>query len=126
MKTNYDELENEELDNLAAEMMGWRLHDNNIWVEGTQAIVKFYKDKWHPTHPDSNQCERYLFPKLESMCPNKSITIQENRAGGMYSITIKKLSSPMISVYFDIDSLDPDQINRTKVLAFLKVMEEIG
>lgn len=73
------------------------------------------KDRWNPTHPDNNQAERYLFPKLQSKhkCIFETRTYSPNR----YQIEIGSYS---------IATTDPDQINRTKVIAALEAWRKIN
>lgn len=80
--------------------------------------VLFIPEKWNPTHKDSNQCERWLFPKLKGKARLDIIFNLDGtcaievcgRSGYMFGFVVK----------------DPDQINRTKTICCLKAMEEIG
>jgi len=65
---NYQDLTNEELDKLAAEMLGYAYGknasgENCLWNQTMHGDVHFLSN-WNPTHPDSNQCRQYLVPKI--------------------------------------------------------------
>ena len=97
---NYSKLTDQELDKLAAETFG----DEIITCEfSKQPFVRFgiydyniehnedMEVEWCPTDPDSNQVERYLFPKLRDrlrMKCGESISIRQMERDDVYTITI--------------------------------------
>ena len=133
MKTNYDELENEEVDKLAAEtLMGRPIvkiggYFDHVYDSDDEFICAL-KD-WRPTHKDSAQCERYLFPKLWEK--NISTTIEccdVPYTGGKVWYQVR-LIGIVDGKCLHINAQcrkDPDQINRIKTICWLKAMEEIG
>jgi len=149
MKTNYQDLTNEELNKLAAEMVGWieRLAKDTDYGTGDQYGRHFcwaepydgkYKysfrfftqcldhetmlenEYWNPTHPDSNQAERYLFPALA-----KVNAISCRSMLGDFCVTIALIGGDMVGQCCSITE-NEDQINRTKVIACLEAMEKLN
>jgi len=83
MTTDYTTLTNEELDRMSGEaiMKGTLIERYRALIEGDKIKTegKYYElhipllenensitviKDWHPTDPDSNQAEKYLFPKV--------------------------------------------------------------
>ena len=72
--TDYEAMSDGELDRLSAErFMGW--HYTNMQCRSKPRLMGYCNETghssgftderpWQPTYPDSNQVERYLFPKL--------------------------------------------------------------
>jgi len=128
--TNFTDLTNEELDKLAAEMMEWYADEAGVYYDKqTRKGVNFFTpngdrfevDRWNPTHPDSNQAERYLFPKLKEyeIYMDVEFLYQQVRA------TSIERNCP-INFILPVKWEDPDQINRTKVIAALAAWEKIN
>jgi len=125
--TNFTDLSDTEIDKLAAEMMGMHYY---VWCgsesSGKCKVCGFYStqnsehiDKnWNPTHPDLNQAERYLFPKLRPL----EITCTFGKAEGI-SIDVWKDGVTFLE---DIQCDKDDKINRTKVIACLEALEKIN
>jgi len=53
----YSTMPDEELDQLSTERF-------DIGVNNGMMACSGFQTKWNPTHPNSNQVERYLFPKI--------------------------------------------------------------
>lgn len=149
MTTNLESLSDKELDRLAAEMMCWEFHDKPaihrlnkplkdqlrpIWItrDDRGFITEIMECKeWNPTHKDSNQCERWLFPKLTSVLKTRKVSfrVETNLGPRGYFIEIHIKFSNNYKLVAREDCQDPDQINRTKTICWLKsmkAMEEIG
>lgn len=143
--TDYQSLTNKEIDKLAAEMMGfkyseeppvsstiqrgklkagkefasysWPINPNGSHAERFLCNSMLAKE-WNPTHKDSNQAERYLFPKLIERETYINIIYGVDNYG-LVMVTKTKQRIESVS-----DGLD--QINRTKVIACLEAMEKIN
>lgn len=77
--------------------------------------------EWRPCHPDSNQVERYLFPKLLK----DVVVINTKHTEEEFTIWIGVgVDEDDESVEVSGSCKDPDQINRTKVECFLEAMEK--
>ena len=124
----YEDVTNKELDRLSANRSSVRLYkhegsgDYYLW-EGE----KISHDKWQPTDRDSNQCDRYLFPKLRHL-PNadaifSSLKIEVTYPLGQGCIVeINRLHAwSRLVMACDED----DEINRTKVITVLKAWDEL-
>jgi hypothetical protein len=132
---NYTNLSDPELDRLAAEKF------SNVFQDGVgQDVVNFdgrmfevrkghFKDypMWQPTHPESNQVERYLFPKLKDLhC------FIDTHDDWMECYEIKILTWPKMEgevvhpiLLGKAGTTDQDQINRTKLIACLEAWEKL-
>lgn len=75
-------------------------------------------DLWNPTSPDSNQAERYLFPKVQ-----KYVDIRISFDDDGYQIIVYEENGKKL---FRNDYAKPDEINRTKVTAALMALDELG
>ena len=93
---------------------------NPKWWEGYEVVQSFYYKDWNPTEPDSNQCERYLFPKLRE----KGCWIDITYSSKSFNNFTIKISLPEKWRVKSNQGKDPDQINRTKVICFLEAMEK--
>jgi len=82
--------------------------------------------KWNPCHLDSNQCERYLFPKLhDEWCEIEEIRSRNNpNFVWFYEITINYLDKWGVHRVELISQ--PENINRAKVIACLKVWDKLN
>lgn len=82
---DYEDMTNEELDRLSADKLGISVTTNEengpLFIDGD--VLQFF---WNPTHPNSNQAERYLFPKLREV---QNIEIQTLLMGPWFCIEIK-------------------------------------
>lgn len=103
----HEELTDQELDELAREVFNIPRYNKDSY-----GITQEFK----PTHPDSNQCERYLFPKLWKDC---SISINYN----CHEISI---TLPCGFVVYELTDVEHGDFNRIKVIAALKAMEKLG
>lgn len=112
--SDYHSMTNEELDRAAGEML------DGIYLGF---------DGWHPTSPASNQAERYLFPKLIE----KGLKIRMFFQLDDFSAEIEQLQEvengpdywdEWVTIGYGRKH-NPDQINRTKVIAWLKAMEKL-
>ena len=116
MTTNYSTLTNDELDRVSAERFGidvtTNVVDGPLFIDGD--VLKFF---WNPTHPDSNQCERYLFPPIEDC----HIGI----------VTQFRESCFNICMVFDGEdavvqtTTELDLINRTKTISCLMALDKL-
>jgi len=116
MMINYDSMTNEELDKAAADMVGLE--------------ARYVSTTWNPTDPDSNQAERYLFPKLRV---EHGMTVKVTIDDWDLQISIYKLvggGQRNEFCYKQVEFKDKHDtsptINRTKVIACLKAMEKIN
>ena len=105
MMTDYDSMSNEQLDKAAAD------------------IFKILPYKWHPTDPESNDCELYLFPKILEKSENIDVNLHYWAKEWFVTITMNRSLG-----HWRVEECakDPDQINRTKVICCLKAMEKIN
>lgn len=124
--SKFQDMKDEELDKLAAEMFPeYHLAEN---VDG--ALCLWDDDdcivhRWHPTHPDSNQCERWLFPKLKAKgCRIDTFDSNTFTFQIIIHLNMQELNSNTICKMSD--TLDPDQINRTKVIACLEAFSKLN
>lgn len=131
---DYSKLDDEELDRLAGErFIGHRYENefgNGYYWDGVKPFhVKHDLSEtlpknhlvWNPTHPDSNQAERYLFSKLKLSFDNiECVTVFQKE--GSYT-EISKRGEKILS---GIQNTDDDQINRTKVIACLQAMDKLN
>lgn len=111
IKTNYEKMTDQELDKLAAEMCGLTLGGSLFFKHG-----ELYD--WNPTHPDSNQAERYLYEKLlKSGCyPSMAYNADFTHDNVIWSTKTETLCKIRV---------DQKQINRTKVIACLEAWEKL-
>lgn len=151
--TNYEALKNDELDKLAAVVMGfkyseeppvsstiqrgkleagkefasysWPINPNGNVAERFLCDSMPVKD-WHPTDPDSNQCERYLFPKL---LDRGDISINYS-IDSIFYIEIEQFTTIGdgkldIKTLVDLETGELDEINRAKTILCLKANDKI-
>lgn len=110
---NYNEMSDAELDVLAAQTF-----DLKQFLYGANEVVYGY-DTWRPCHPDSNQAERYLFPKLLDVYNMK---LSHDYHKDSFYILFKKNGCRVLSGQ---TASEPDQINRTKVVAALEAWHRL-
>jgi len=141
---NYTEMTDSELDKLSVEMLGgkklsspadyysttefwYRVHHN--LKRGDWCTFGFNSNSkiWNPTHPNSNQAERYLFPKFIEKGIRVKIDFRVIGPSGAYFISLfhedednETLDGPPDMTPF------PEQINRTKVIACLEAWEKLN
>lgn len=125
---NYNEMTNAELDRLSAEKFGIVkkfkaeiISDSYMWPsDNTPNQVPIF---WNPTHPDSNQAERFLFKRLL-----EDVVVINTKYTEDQPLLI------WIGTAIDIDdeheeicchTNDPDKINRTKTIACLEAWEKL-
>jgi len=118
MKTNYQDLPEEELNRLAGKMMGWYIEDGMYYEDDWQSVIKC-KD-WNPCQ-DAEQIQRYLFPKIAEH--PMGLEVVTSLTGRTFYIKIcrnqdKKLASKLTT--------DPDKINKTKVACCLEAWRIIN
>lgn len=81
-----------------------------------------YFDNFIPTHPDSNQCERYIGRKMVK----EGCTFSEFWDNEGFSVTIEH-KNPGRRLYHEyFPYLDPDLINRIKTIARLVAWDKIN
>lgn len=123
-------LTNAQLDQMAAEKMGWEKYQTRSeWCKPNQGSWIMDFDEWHPTE-DAEQIQEYLWPKLRE---DEWVVIETGFIGPWFCVEISRHHlditrsakgdvSDMLSTH---ETKDPDQINRTKVIAWLEAMEKI-
>ncbi len=114
---NYQEMTDGDLDKLAAtEIMGY------LWIhKGWNRDGEWHIDSsWNPTHPDSNQAERYLFPKLIEKELNQ-ILVTLNPWDG-FMVQIGPMATGPIS---EQTCGDIEKANRAKVIACLEAWDKL-
>lgn len=132
---NYEKLTNEELDRMSAEkfLKTKRIHKSPILENAfnvgfiDNGVNKHILD-WSPTHKDSNQAERYLFPKLIAMSFHVNI---EFRKYEVFWINFNKKITREVGIpnnFIDIEMncMELDQINRTKTIACLYAFDRFN
>jgi len=139
--TNYQALTNDELDKLAAEMMGPTFFNyiSHLSYNDGRAVIEVQvcptKDifKWNPTDPDNNQVERYLFPKLKE---DEWLNIETGYLGPFFGVEISRhhliiersakgdVSDMLAEVEVNFKD-NPNQINRTKLIACLEAWDKL-
>ena len=128
---NYSKIGTDRLNLLAAEMLGaerctlvgGEIDGYRFPDEINEGCYSTYKEGWwNPTHPDSNQAERYLFPKL-----GDNIHIEFHWVNNHHvSIEVKKWCDKFQWMATGIYSeSDLNKINRTKVIACLEAWEKL-
>ena len=120
-KTDYESMTDQELDRLSAERF---CEIEGIFIHyGKEFNELMHKSKWHPTHPDSNQCERWLFPKLHGSGLTISLYLDDlSKTKICYSVLIEKYKIFSIQ----IECYEFDKINRTKVIACLMAWDKLN
>ena len=123
--SNYQEMTDAELDKRSGYIV------RNFVVETISGIVLYNKDSedilsdhltnWNPTHPDSNQAERYLFPKIIEIIHGFDIEHAIPEDSACFTLVISKNDYAQVH-----DCEDPDKINRTKVIACLEASEKLN
>jgi len=129
---NYSELSDAELDRLSAEMVGEikkykRVNQltarhsmygyDVLEVDGVKVVEML---DWHPTDPDSNQTERYLFKNLRELGDGLWV-----RLGYYLNYRTEIFNSGERIVCWECKN-DPDQINRIKVIACLEAWDKLN
>lgn len=118
---NYESMTDQELDKLAAvNIAGFEWMDR-LHVKDAELNYIVDGSEWHPTHPDSNQCERYLFPRLTG----HSVTTTAHDDG---SHSVKVQVDDFNLHYRDLcesSGAERDQLNRTKTIACLQAWEKL-
>jgi len=111
--TDYSTMTDQELDKLAAEMLGIVIDKDGYWILKGQS-----RGLWIPCFPSSNQAERYLFTKLTEA----HMTIH------CYSLSSNYHMTEIRGMGFALhqDCSEAGQINRTKVVAFLEVWSKLN
>jgi len=139
--SKYSEMTNEELDKATLGILGWRVEPdsrrpNGFYFYDKNGNLLTHFDKWNPTHPESNQCESYLFPKLRELCSqvlndNENISFQTHTYlddDPYYEVSFEKemednnssvTTGPIVQV-------SGEQMNPTKVIACLEFMEKLA
>jgi len=125
--TDYSNMSDDELKQYAVEtIMGWRSTDmigeGPSWISGyyPHIVIHMPFDNWIPTDPDSNQIERYIFPKLIEINEGLDIDVGFDSSG--HNITIDSGLGKCLADNFN-DNLD--QINRTKLIACLTSWDKL-
>lgn len=132
----YESMKDVELNKLAAEMCFPKSEYEHIKIYEDDGLICYYENwleipkadrpkrepvrgVFKPTHPDSNQIQRYLFPRL-------GLYITEERdTAGYYQIIIDGEDKNQDD--FQIKKLDcRNKINRTIVEAVLEAWEKIN
>lgn len=134
--TNFEDMSVEELNKAVAETFG------NVELDAVGNRVVVFKDDcfdldadqtfdlWNPCGPDSNQCERHLFPKLRE---DEDVDIGTLLMGPWFCVEIKKrhyiaeriLKRDFDDMLFETETKVHDEINKTKVIACLKAFEKL-
>ncbi len=120
----YDAVSDEELDGLAAERLLDVTKETDPWLiyqDDGEFICNM--DEWNPTHPDSNQAERYLLKALKD-----KECFYEIYDSWMECFEIKIFTrdvelQPVLSA--KAMTTDPDKVNRTKTIACLMANDEL-
>ena len=145
---NYSTMSDDELDQLSIDKFGWeiRIYLNNKWHEVydsdnklvwsgicyNQASTQIKPHQyWSPTHSDSNQAERYLFPKIfdkdiTKRSTNIMITCETFKTD--FIVRVQKFvgfSLPLKNLA-NIRCDNPDQINRTKTIACFQAFDKLN
>lgn len=106
-------------------------HKDKWWADALKRDPEYYKDayfqyrikyggeKWRPTSIKSNQCERYLFPKLRA----KNLLISFTFYTTSFHIVIHPSENDNFRIMQEDDDLN--DINRTKTIAALKTLDKL-
>lgn len=117
-------MKNSELDRLSAEMV---IEIMIKFSNGTFAIKTPPDERhiiWRPTDKDSNQAERYLFPKLEEVIIGLDfVPYRKTIIITPYPDETNSQWKCPWSVMLSCE--DFDQINRTKVIAVLEAWDKL-
>lgn len=123
---HYQDMANEELDRLAAEMMGVFPSSNDpTYYRGVDYGFMFIKD-WNPTHPDSNQSRKYLLPMIFNKVPDY-LDYEVVMEMGDWHVQWSDTSEDW-EVRVDVDFEDDENINnenRAVVICCLKTWEKL-
>jgi len=117
--TNYESLSDQELDRLSA----IKIMRGDVFETKTGDVWKFHGiqgisvNDWHPTDPNSNQCERYLFPKLGIF----TICQYHRSRSSVFNVDIFNGDDYVAKVM-----TDKDQVNRTKTIACLMAFDKLN
>lgn len=145
MKTNFKDLPDKEIDRLAGEMMTTKklidISDHELYPQHYPYHWMFPCDgeylKWNPTHKDSNQCERWLFPKVCEKAKynyGNHLSVEQKDEGWSVELRLETDSDPTEddpfslpdAIWIRLDCKSFEEINHTKTICCLKAMEEIG
>jgi len=127
MSDKYEDMDDDVLDRLSAtRTMGWIQRKrggfySNYMHDETMKSIAFHQNLWHPTNPNANQCERYLFPKLIG---DKSIVIETAITDTSFIIDITLHKQDKAIKLAQVNSLVQDA-NRTKTIACLKAWDKL-
>lgn len=140
MKTNFADLPESELNRLGAiDIMGKHYYSEKSSgsiickcgaypEQYSHTETPHIKANWNPCSPDSNQVERYIFPRLIEK--KLYITIHHERPSFFNMRIWDDLKASFERDYSHLISQqstsDPDQINRTKLIAALEANEIIN
>ena len=111
---NLEALKNEEVDKIAAEMMGEVYQVNGVSMLKMEGHRTISLAEFNPTQ-DAEQIQRYLFPKLHDKGFRYSVWWPNGHFENQW--THKTLGT------FISSCDDPDQINRTKTICWIKAMD---
>jgi hypothetical protein len=131
MTTNYQDLPNEELDRLAAErFLSKPLGPTSptYWepaINGGTIISLTHDpydwDDFTPTHPDSNQAERYLFPKVFNEKTGFRIVI-DYKDNDDIDLEIFYADGDIFENWYTCEN----NLNRCKIIASLEAWEKLN
>lgn len=134
---NYEELNNPELDKLAADKFGIDDSCDNCGerVCGCYMTGIGSGNTFRPTQPDSNQADTHILPKLRELA-NKKLKDNETLSLNTYHYLD---NDPYYEVWFDheekidggvvsgpVCEAEGENLNRTKLISYLKLWDKLN
>lgn len=130
--TNYTTLTNEELDRMSAELVADDKKDETVVCLAFSGVDVLVNGEWiigwHPTNPDSNQAERYLFPKLIENGFHVNVEYRGYLPAWVNINRTNEIKGKIDENFIDVEenAHKSDQINRTKTIACLMAWDKLN